>query len=446
MIVRSEVLHPVFRLARTARSARVPMRTRDEERALRAALQRPGTGRKPRWIRATIGLLSATLAACDSGGPANVRYRTEVVSRGSIVASVSATGTVNPTTLVQVGTYVSGPIESVFADFNSMVTEGQLVAKIDPRPFALRVRQARAELSNARATLEKARAEMHLRELRLRRSRKLFVAKTLSKDELDEANTAFEQARAEVALDEAKVEQAQARLAEAEVNLAYTDIVSPLDGIVISRDVDVGQTVAASFQTPTLFVIAGDLRKMQVNAAVSEADIGLVSEGQEATFTVDAYPERVFTGTVSQVRNAPQNVQNVITYDVIVNVANDDLKLKPGMTASVSIVTAKREDVLKIPIAALYFTPPDLDGSQEVSGFPSGRRVWLLNDEGELRAVEVSLGISDGVFAEVLGNELDVGDEVIVGLAPVGEGAKANRHPPGFGPRYRRDADKQKGG
>jgi len=367
------------------------------------------------------------------------------VSRGSIVASVSATGTVNPTTLVQVGTYVSGPIESVFADFNSAVTEGQLVAKIDPRPFALRVRQARAELANAQATLDKARAEMHLKEIRLRRSRKLFAAKTLSKDELDEANTAFEQARAEVALDEAKVEQARARLAEAEVKLAYTDIVSPLDGVVISRDIDVGQTVAASFQTPTLFLIAGDLRKMQVNAAVSEADIGLVSEGQEATFTVDAYPERVFTGTVSQVRNAPQNVQNVITYDVIVRVANDDLKLKPGMTASVSIVTAKREDALKIPIAALYFTPPEFDGSQDISGSSTGRRVWLLNETGGVSAVEVSLGISDGVFAEVLGGELNVGDEVIVGLASVPEAGQADRHPPGFGPRFPKDVGRQRG-
>jgi HlyD family secretion protein len=290
-------------------------------------------------------------------GDEEAGYLTTAVERGMISQLVAATGTVNPVTTVQVGTYVSGPIKEIYVDFNSPVKKGQVAAKIDPRPFIMKVRQAEANLANAWAKVKKDEADLTYKKLTLERIQELLRRDLVSQDERDTARSNHEQAEAQIELDRAQVKQAEAALEEARVNLGYTDIVSPVDGVVIARNVDVGQTVAASFQTPVLFLIARDLTKMQVNANVSEADIGLVAEGNPASFTVDAYPERAFWGTIEQVRNSPLIVQNVVTYDVVISVDNLDFALKPGMTASVSVRVAHREDTLKVPLAALRFRP-----------------------------------------------------------------------------------------
>jgi HlyD family secretion protein len=359
------------------------------------------------------------------------RYRTEKVTRGDLTASVTATGTVNPVKTVQVGTYVSGPIQAIDVDFNSPVKKGQRVAKIDPRPFALRVQQSEAGLNNARAALAKARADLEYKSANLVRNRKLAAEGIVAKDAVDVLGSSVDQARAEVALQEAQTQQAEAQLEEARVNLGYTDIVSPVDGVVVSRAVDVGQTVAASFQTPTLFVIAEDLTKMQVDANVSEADIGEVREGQTASFSVDAYPERPFTGTVSQVRNSPLNVQNVITYDVVIDADNADLALRPGMTANVDIVTGERRGVLRVPTAALRFRPPAGEG--EAVAAPAGTVVWRLAG-ARPEAVAVTPGLADDSYTEVRSGGLAEGDAVIVAVERSqgsGEAASTQR-PPGF--------------
>ncbi len=359
------------------------------------------------------------------------RYRTEKVSRGDLVASVTATGTVNPVKTVQVGTYVSGPIQAIDVDYNSPVAKNQRVAKIDPRPFALRVQQSEAGLANARAALAKARADLEYKSSNLARNRKLQAEGIVAADAVGVLASGVDQARAEVAVQQAQVQQAEAQLEEARVNLGYTDIVSPVDGVVVSRAVDVGQTVAASFQTPTLFVIAEDLTKMQVNANVSEADIGVVREGQSATFTVDAFPERSFSGTVSQVRNSPLNVQNVITYDVVIDAGNADLALRPGMTANIDVVTGRREQVLRVPTAALRFRPPANDGDAVAA--PSGAAVWrLTNDRPE--PITVTQGLADDSYTEVQADALHEGDAVIVAVERAKgqtEGASTQR-PPGF--------------
>ncbi len=374
------------------------------------------------------GVVYRGLAGSERSAP---RYRTERVTRGDLVASVTATGTVNPVKTVQVGTYVSGPIQAIDVDFNSPVKKDQRVAKIDPRPFQLRVQQSEAGLANARAALAKARADLAYKSANLTRNRELATQGIVAADAVDVLASGVQQARAEVALQEAQTQQAEAQLAEARVNLGYTDIVSPVDGVVVSRAVDVGQTVAASFQTPTLFVIAEDLTKMQVNANVSEADIGAVREGQTATFSVDAFPERSFTGVVSQVRNSPLNVQNVITYDVVIDSANADLALRPGMTANVEIVVGRREGVLRIPTAALRFRPPAGEG--EAVAAPTAATVWRLAGTTP-EPVAVSAGLADDSYTEVHGGGLAEGDAVIVGLerAHAGDAASAQQRPPGF--------------
>src|SRR5712691_3895853 len=258
--------------------------------------------------------LVAARARHDGGGSS---YVTTPVERGPITAHVTATGSVNPVKTVQVGTYVSGPIQNILVDFNSPVQRGQLLAKIDPRPFQVKVDGADADLGNARAKLDKDRADLELKRVTLQRTRALRSPGIVAESVLDVAVSNERQARAQLALDEAEIASAEAKLREAQVSLAYTDIVSPVDGVVVSRNVDVGQTVAATFQTPTLFQVAEDLTKMQVQASVSESDIGPVAPGQDVSFSVDAYPGTTFVGRVTQVRNAPVTVQNVVTYDVV---------------------------------------------------------------------------------------------------------------------------------
>ncbi|HEY8156526.1 MAG TPA: efflux RND transporter periplasmic adaptor subunit [Myxococcota bacterium] len=377
--------------------------------------------------RARLGRLGVLLAAaigaasCGSDDPATGGYLTESVDRGAIVATVTATGTVQPVSKVQVGTYVSGPIQAIYVDFNSPVVSGQPVAKIDPAPFEVKVRQEEANLANARASVEKARADLKLKKLTFERNQSLRTRDLISQDELDTSESNRAQAVAQLALAEAGVKQAAAGLEEARITLDYTVIRSPVDGVVISRSVDVGQTVAASFQTPTLFEIAQDLTKMQLNANVSESDIGGLRDGLSAAFGVDAYPGREFEGRVVQVRNAPITVLNVVTYDVIIEVDNRDLALKPGMTATVTITTARREDALRVPLRALRFRP-ESDGEAAppppavAAGKPKqdGSGVYVLDGGDDLRRVELRTGLRDERFAEVLEGDLAPGAAVAV--------------------------------
>ncbi|SRR5579885_401737 len=351
------------------------------------------------------------------------RYVTQAVTRGPIVRSVSATGTVNPVITVQVGTYISGPIQAIYTDFNARVKAGQLCAKIDPRPYEILVEKARAALANRQAQLIKDRADLAYKEVFFRRSERLLKANVVAQDVYDNARSALDQARAQVVLDDAAIGQQRAALKQAETNLGYTNIVSPVDGTVVARNVDVGQTVAASFQTPTLFLIAKDLTEMQVDTNVSESDIGPIHAGQPAEFMVDAFPNRRFEGVVAQVRQAPITVQNVVTYDVVVSVANPEFMLKPGMTANVAIVVERRDNALRVPIAATRFVPPQHASSELAAVTDGGRneaQVWMPAAAGSLSPVAVRLGIDDGSFAELLDGSLHAGDRVVTALAQPG--------------------------
>jgi len=389
---------------------------------------------------ATLAIGAVLIASWTRRDGARSPYITTPVDRGSITARVTATGTVNPVTTVQVGTYVSGPIQAISVDFNSSVHRGQLLAKIDPRPFQVKLDAAAAEVANARARLDKDRADLALKQITLRRTRDLGGRGIVAQSDLDLAVSQERQTRAQVALDEADIRTAEAKVREADVNLAYTDITSPVDGVVVARNVDVGQTVAATFQTPTLFLVAEDLTKMQVSASVSESDIGAVTEGLDVSFSVDAYPATTFTGRVAQVRNAPVAVQNVVTYDVIVRVDNGDLRLKPGMTANVTVMTATRPDALRVSTSALRFRPPSDQGTagQAEAADRSDvqtARVWLLDGDDHPRPVPVHTGIADDRFTEIT-DGLREGDRVIVALRRDEPTASGGR-PPSFGPARR---------
>ena len=371
----------------------------------------------------------------------NQRFRTVNVDRGEISSVITATGTINPVTTVLVGSQVSGTIKDLHADFNSRVKEGQVIAQIDPAIFEAQVEQGRANLLNAQANLlngqanlKNAQANLSKAEIAvvdakrtLERNKELIEKKVIAQATLDTAQTNYdtaiaqrdvakaqlESARSQVESNRAQVEQARAGLKVADTNLRYTTIRSPVNGIVISRNVDVGQTVAASLQAPTLFTIAKDLTRMQVDTNVSEADIGRVVNDQDATFTVDAYPDRTFRGKVSEIRNAPTTVQNVVTYDVVIQVDNTDLRLKPGMTANVSVQIEHREGVLKIPNAALRFRPESAKAEEvgekkkEVSPSEKGRAVLeRLKKELNLTAdqqskIEMVLQSSRHEFQEI---------------------------------------------
>lgn len=398
-----------------------------------------------RRLAVAVALAAAAGFYLLRGGGGEIRYVSAPVTRGSIVRSVSATGTVNPVITVQVGSYVSGPIQALYADFNSPVKAGQLIAKIDPRPFQVKVDEARAQVSNAEAQLKKDQADLAYKKITWERDEHLVNNQVVSQDTADNARSAWQMAEAQVALDRASIENQKATLNEAQVNLGYTNIISPVDGTVVSRNVDVGQTVAASFQTPTLFLIAKDLTRMQVDTNVSESDVGALRDGQAAEFKVDAFPERTFVGTVGQVRQAPITVQNVVTYDVVVNVPNPELLLKPGMTANVTIITAKRDNVLRVPIEALRFSPSGLaaaslasaaaDHAAATNAAPPARaraagnaaRVWKM-DDGRLTPVAIRTGLDDGVNVEVMSGELRPGDLVVTD--EIGSAAPRSRATP----------------
>lgn len=349
-----------------------------------------------------------------------IRYETLKLDRGDISKYVVATGTVNPVSTVIIGSQVSGIISELYADSNSKVKKGQVVAQIDPVPFKHQVRKAEASLATARAKLEKAKVNAEKDRLKFNRSKKLFEKDVISVDEFDEARAAYKASLAEIKLSEAEVLQAEAALEIAKTDLEHTVIVSPMDGVVISREVDVGQTVVSTFQTPTLFTIAEDLVHMQVVANVNEADIGMVRVGQYAKFTVDAFPEDVFEGEVTKILINPIIFQNVVTYSTIISVDNSSLKLKPGMTANTSILVAKVEGVLRVPNVALRYTPSQV-ARKEVKGYrdeksydKKGPRVWVLTN-GVMKPVVIQLGVSDYNHTEVVAGEIKEGQEVVIG-------------------------------
>jgi HlyD family secretion protein len=384
------------------------------------------------------------------------------VERGDVTGRVTATGTLSALVTVQVGSQVSGRIAEIYVDFGQRVKRGQIIARLDERMFAAQAEQGRANREAAVGDLAKARAQAEEAERKLQRAQSLAEQDLISKAELDAAVTGAKAARAGVASATGNQSQAAAGYHQAKVNLGYTTIVSPINGIVISRNVDVGQTVAASLQAPTLFTIAEDLGKMQVHAAVSEADVGRLEPGMHATFAVDAYPERKFKGVIRQIRDAPQTLQNVVTYDAVVDVDNADLRLKPGMTANVTFVYAERKAVLRIPTAALRFRPPEelLAGgakseviggkkkkkhkvekeamAETETGTPTSatattstttpasasgptKSVWVLDGE-KIREVPVEIGVSDGSKVEVRKGSLAEGDVLVTDAVARGEG------------------------
>jgi len=337
-------------------------------------------------------------------------YRTVSITSGEIETTVTALGTVNAISTISVGTQVSGRIKQIYADFNSHVKKGQLIALIDPTTFETRVEQAKANLLSARAGLERAKVNLIEAKRSMERDRKLLLGNFIAKSDMDTSETKYEIAKTEVTSTGAQVAQAKAALEYADTNLKYTRILSPVKGIVISRNVNVGQTVAASFQTPTLFSIARDLTKMQIDTNVDEADIGNIKVGEAVEFTVDAYPNLNFKGTVWQVRNAPIIIQNVVTYDAVIRVNNPGLKLKPGMTANVSIITLRKKNLLKIPNAALRFMPA---GKNAGITMQQEYAVWII-EKGKLKRITVKTGISDANYTELLSGNLKEGEKVIV--------------------------------
>jgi HlyD family secretion protein len=383
-------------------------------------------------------LLLAALAACKGSGKKNEQYKTEKVDRGNITMTVTATGTLSAVTTVQVGSQVSGVISRLYADFNSHVTKGQLLAELDPTPFQAQVEQRQADVTKAKVTTANAR-------ITYERQRRLAAAGLAAQADLDAARAQYEEAQA-------GVQQAEAALSQSTTNLRYTKIVSPIDGVVIDRAYDVGQTVAASFQAPTLFQIAQDLRKMQVQADVDQSDIGRIQVGQQARFTVDSFPDREFRGRIAQIRLNATVAQNVVTYPVIIEVDNPDETLKPKTTANVTIEVATVADVLRIPNAALRFKPENLKtGNAPATASTSttsteraasemgqrhrgmggaggafarsggkgkgGQNIYLLEADNKIKPVWIRPGITDGHFTQIVAGEVNPGDNVIVGLA-----------------------------
>jgi len=410
-----------------------------------------------------------------------VEFDTANVDRGRIVARVTATGTLSALVTVQVGTQVSGTIQKLFVDFNSPVKKGQLIAKIDPQLISASLEQARANFEAAQGNLVKAEAQERDAGRQFERSKGLLDRKLIAQADFDTAQANMEVARGATAAARGSQAQAKAALYQAQINLDMTKIVSPTDGTVISRSVDVGQTVAASLAAPTLFVIAKDLREMQVDTSVAEADVGRLVAGMAATFTVDAFPGEHFRGQVRQIRNAPTTLQNVVTYDAVIDVANPDLKLRPGMTANITFIAAEKDDVLRVPNAALRFRPtPEIftalgmpvptavrdaadrnrgggrqgagGGSRSGGAGPGGgaraggaggpgggrahsgrgegptdrRSAWVLRD-GKPQMVSLRVGLSDGNLTEVIEGDLREGEPVVIDAsvpdAPAGSGA-----------------------
>lgn len=398
-------------------------------------------------IAAAIAIVGGSVAAYYRAGVDNKtpEYVTAPVTRGDVLTKVEATGTLQAVTTVQVGVQVSGTIKALFADYNSHVKKGQVIAELDPSLFQTQVDQARASLLKLQADVERAKVDVQDTQTKMRRAEEMWKQQLIARADYDTAKTTADQAQAALKSAQAQVAQAQASLNQAEVNLDHTIIRAPIDGIVVSRNVDVGQTVAASLQAPTLFVLANDLSHMQVNASIDEADIGKIKPGEHATFTVDAYPGEPFSGTVSQVRLQPVVESNVVSYTTTIDVPNPELKLKPGMTATVTVEVARANDVLRVPNAALRFRPSGNAASAaarptgtsgRVAGTQAGDnrgqntgRVFVL-ENGQLHPVRVETGISDGTTTAVLQGQLAEGAPVVTGIAnPAGGASQTSGSP-----------------
>jgi len=337
-----------------------------------------------------------------------VIYQTQKLEKCTITDVVEASGTINPVNTVSVGSTVSGLMKEIYVDYNSEVKKGQLLAQIDPATFQASVDQQTAQINNAEANLAKLNAEMVMAEKTYNRYRNLYKKNFIARSELDQAESDFLAKKASIGAQRASIAQARASYNTAITNLGYTKITAPVDGTIISRDIDVGQPVAASFQAPELFTIAQDLTKMQIEVNVSEADIGNVKEGQDVEYTLDGYPDSTFYGKVTQVRLDSTTTSNVVTYTVIVSVSNDDLKLKPGMTANVSIITKKSENVMCAPSIALKYSP-------ETSGQKyKNQGIWVMTN-GKPQRVDITEGASDDTNVEIISKKLKLGDEVIIG-------------------------------
>jgi HlyD family secretion protein len=413
-------------------------------------------------VIALVAIAAGVFAWTRSGKKQPPKYETVKADRGRITARVTATGTLSALVTVQVGSQVSGRIAELKADFNSVVKKGEVIARIDPELFKAAVEQARANHAAAKGNLEKAQAQALDAQRQFERAKALAERQLIATADRDTAESTAAAAKAQVAASQGALEQASASLHQAQVNLQYSTIKSPIDGVVISRTVDVGQTVAASLQAPTLFTIAEDLAKMQVDTSVAEADVGKLKADMPATFVVDAYPQERFRGKVRQIRNAPQSVQNVVTYDAVIDVDNPELKLKPGMTANVTFVFADKSDVLRVPNAALRFRPPAelsraaasapgsspsadpapsadrprRQGGGREGGMREGgmrgpredldvRTVWVLSGL-EPKPVRIHIGISDGTVTEVTDGELQAGDALVTEIT----GGESDNKPP----------------
>ena len=376
---------------------------------------------KKRYICILIGILFVGFISFSTAKKNHVEYETAEIQRRTITQVVEASGTINPVNTVSVGSTVSGLISAIYVDFNSKVTKGQLLAEIDPRTFQATVDQNAANVASARAELANKQAAYEMSAKTLRRYKNLYAKSFIPKSELDQAEADYKADLAQVNAARAKITQTQAQYNQSMVNLNYTKITAPVSGMIISRKIDLGQPVAASFQAPELFTIAQDLEKMQIEVNVSEADIGEVKEGQDVTYTLDGYPNSEFYGKVTQVRISPTTVSNVVTYSVIVTVDNSDLKLKPGMTANVSIITAKNENVLAVPNIALKFTPKT-DGTKYKS-----QGLWVKNGL-KMERINITTGASDDSYTEVKGENVYEGEKILVGIK--GGKKKSNNAPP----------------
>ncbi len=354
-----------------------------------------------------IGLGVAAATAFRNRSRDVADFVTKRLEKGAIVETVTATGTITPISNIDVGTQVSGRIQEIFVDYNSQVQKGQLLALIDPSSFESNVAKEKANLEVAKAQVLVAKASRDYYKKHLERITKLNKQSYSADKELDEAQKDYDTSVAQMALYQAQVEQAQAALDYNLIQLGYTKIISPVDGMIVSKNIEAGQTVAASFETPTLFNVAEDLTKMKIEASVVEADIAKVKEGQTVEFSVDSYPDEIFTGTVTQVRNEAVTNSNVVTYEVIIEVDNSDLKFKPGMTANVEIITASKNDILVSPNKALRFSIDNGETRYKDKG------LWIL-DNGQPRRLAVMTGIYDDDSTEVSGPELQEGMEVIV--------------------------------
>lgn len=371
---------------------------------------------KKRYLFAIAGVIIAIIACTGIFKSATKeKYETKPLKRCTITQYVEASGTINPVNTVSVGSTVSGLIKAIYVDYNSEVKKGQLLAQIDPANFEAQVQQNQAQILNAQANLAKLEAVMDFDQKQYQRYKNLYAKNFVSKSELDQKYSTYKSDLAQINAARAQINQFQATLKTAQTNLGYTKIIAPVDGTVISRKIDLGQPVAASFQAPELFSIAQDLTKMRIEVSVSEADIGKVKEGQEVTYTLDGYPDSTFDGKVTQVRLSPTTVSNVVTYTVIVDVDNEDLKLKPGMTANVSIITSKNEDVLCAPNLALKFTP-DVNGPKY-----KNQGLWVL-ENGKPKRVDIETGASDDNVTEVESSQLKEGDKII--LSTIGKNSK----------------------